>query len=92
VKPRGKHGGGHHQLDGLDNRYVDYLHDLFSALERRCGDALWWMSMAELADSQRAEGACSAGRRPALEQRRGDRGCITRSMPRSINGPKGTVL
>lgn len=44
-----KHGGGHTLLDGLDDDYVKFLDALFSTLEQRHGDALWWASMNEIA-------------------------------------------
>jgi hypothetical protein len=50
--------------DGLNQVYRDHLHRLFSRLEDRYGDGLWWTSMRQIADrllgaevpSQRDEG------------------------------------
>jgi hypothetical protein len=39
---------GHIALDGMDELYRNYLDVLFSELENRYGDALWWTSMAEV--------------------------------------------
>lgn len=44
-----KQGGGHTMLDGLDAAYVNYLDLLFTTLEQRYGEALWWTSMGEMA-------------------------------------------
>lgn len=40
---------GHVMRDGLDDRYVERLHDLFTILAERYGDGLWWTSMGEIA-------------------------------------------
>jgi hypothetical protein len=40
----------HVALDGMDLLYRNYLDVLFSELERRYGDSLWWTSMGEIAD------------------------------------------
>lgn len=40
---------GHVQVDGLDALYRNYLDALFSALEDRFGERLWWTSMGEVA-------------------------------------------
>jgi len=40
---------GHISLDGLDERYRNYLDQLFTILEDRYGDSLLWTSMGELA-------------------------------------------
>jgi uncharacterized protein DUF2334 len=45
-----KHGGGHSMLDGLDDAYCNYLDLLFSELDRRFGEGLWWTSFGEIAD------------------------------------------
>lgn len=55
---------GHVMLDGMDLLYRNYLDLVFSELERRYGDALWWTSMTEIAaavyDRQMSElQACS---------------------------------
>ena len=47
---------GHVALDGIDGVYCNYLDVLFSILEERYGDSLWWASMAEIAG--RAHTAC----------------------------------
>lgn len=39
---------GHIMLDGMDELYRNYLDLVFSELERRYGNALWWTSMAEI--------------------------------------------
>lgn len=44
-----KNGCGHIALDGLDELYRNYLDLVFSELEDRYGDSLWWTSMAEIA-------------------------------------------
>jgi hypothetical protein len=40
---------GHISLDGLDERYRNYLDQLFTVLEDRYGDSLLWTSMGDLA-------------------------------------------
>jgi hypothetical protein len=40
---------GHISLDGLDERYRNYLDQLFTILEDRYGDSLLWTSMGDLA-------------------------------------------
>lgn len=58
-----KNALGHVALDGLDALYRNYLHTLFSILEDRFGDRLWWTSMGAVAsrsfsaDSPRSENA-----------------------------------
>ena len=49
-----KTGGGITMLDGLDEAYCDYLGRLWRELEDRYGDALWWTTLAEVADRCRA--------------------------------------
>ncbi|TLZ23557.1 MAG: hypothetical protein E6K29_18450 [Gammaproteobacteria bacterium] len=49
-----KTGGGITMLDGLDNACCDYLERLWRELETRYGDALWWTTLAEVADRCRA--------------------------------------
>lgn len=44
-----KNGCGHIALDGMDELYRNYLDLVFSELEQRYGDSLWWTSMAEIA-------------------------------------------
>lgn len=44
-----KNACGHIALDGMDELYRNYLDLVFSELERRYGDSLWWTSMAEIA-------------------------------------------
>jgi predicted deacetylase len=44
-----KNACGHIALDGLDELYRNYLDLVFSELERRYGESLWWTSMAEIA-------------------------------------------
>ena len=46
-----KNALGHVALDGIDALYCNYLDVLFTVLEARYGDSLWWPSLAELADS-----------------------------------------
>ena len=50
-----KHEGGHTMLDGLDGEYFHYLDGVFTALERRYGDSIWWASMSEIAAACRAD-------------------------------------
>jgi len=45
-----KSGGGHSMLDGLDDAYCNYLDLLFSELDRRFGEDLWWTSFGQIAD------------------------------------------
>ena len=40
---------GHIALDGLDGAYAEKLHELFTELEARYGDALWWTTLGETA-------------------------------------------
>jgi hypothetical protein len=49
-----KSGGGHVMLDGLDDVYCNYLDVLFSILEKRCGERLWWAHLSEVAHRARA--------------------------------------
>lgn len=44
-----KNACGHIALDGVDQTYFNYLDLLFSELDRRYGDRLWWTSMGEVA-------------------------------------------
>lgn len=44
-----KQAGAFIALDGLDDLYRNYLDVLFSTLEDRYGDALWWTSMGKVA-------------------------------------------
>lgn len=46
-----KREGGHTMLDGLDEDYCAYLDALFSELEERYGERLWWSTMGEIAES-----------------------------------------
>jgi len=41
--------GSYRALDGLTPEYRDYLHRLFSTIEDRFGDRVWWTSMGEMA-------------------------------------------
>jgi hypothetical protein len=41
--------GAYRALDGLSPEYRESLHRLFSTIEERFGDAIWWTSMGELA-------------------------------------------
>jgi len=41
---------GHILLDGLDQAYTSYIHQLICKLEDRYGSTLWWTTMAEMAD------------------------------------------
>ncbi|HEY3999961.1 MAG TPA: hypothetical protein VGO93_13890 [Candidatus Xenobia bacterium] len=43
-----KQAMGHVSLDGLDESYRDRLHHLFTDLENRYGDSLWWTSMGDM--------------------------------------------
>jgi hypothetical protein len=44
---------GHIALDGLDEAYREHLHAVFSGIEDRWGDAIWWTSMAEITTHMR---------------------------------------
>lgn len=59
-----KQGGGHVQADGLDQHYFQYLDRLFTELDRRYGDGLWWTSMSEIAqrlhDMDTGSAACQS--------------------------------
>ncbi|SRR5260221_6571339 len=41
--------GAYRALDGLSPEYREHLHRLFTTIEERFGDAIWWTSMGELA-------------------------------------------
>jgi predicted deacetylase len=43
-----KHHHGHTALDGLDELYRNYLDLVFTRLEERYGDSLWWTSIGEI--------------------------------------------
>ena len=45
---------GHVALDGIDALYCNYLDALFTLLEDRYGDSLWWATMGEIAEQARA--------------------------------------
>ncbi|MFL6846180.1 MAG: DUF2334 domain-containing protein [Allosphingosinicella sp.] len=45
---------GHIALDGIDALYCNYLDTLFSLLEDRFGDSIWWTSMGEIAARAKA--------------------------------------
>jgi hypothetical protein len=55
-----KHAGGHTAADGLDEEYCDYLERLFSRLEKRYGDSLWWTSMSDVASRMRSQAGAHA--------------------------------
>jgi hypothetical protein len=44
-----KNALGHIALDGLDELYRNYLDLLFTTLELRYGDSLWWTTMGQIA-------------------------------------------
>jgi hypothetical protein len=44
-----KHHHGYTALDGMDELYRNYLDLIFTRLEERYGDSLWWTSMGEIA-------------------------------------------
>jgi hypothetical protein len=48
-----KAGGGHVMMDGLDDRYCQYLDRLFVELKRRFGHSLWWAHLSEVAQRAR---------------------------------------
>ena len=52
-----KTGGGITMLDGLDDQYCSYLGRLWRELGDRYGDALWWTTLAEVAERCRATAA-----------------------------------
>jgi len=52
-----KTGGGITMLDGLDDQYCNYLGRLWRELGDRYGDALWWTTLAEVAERCRATAA-----------------------------------
>ncbi len=41
--------GSYRALDGLTTEYRDYLHRIFTTIEERFGDDVWWTSMGEMA-------------------------------------------
>lgn len=41
---------GHKSLDGLDKSYSQYLSRLFTHLENRYGESIWWATMSEVAE------------------------------------------
>ena len=41
--------GSYRALDGLTPEYRDHLHRIFTTIEERFGDAVWWTSMGEMA-------------------------------------------
>jgi peptidoglycan/xylan/chitin deacetylase (PgdA/CDA1 family) len=41
--------GAYRALDGLSPEYREHLHRLFSTIEERFGEGIWWTSMGELA-------------------------------------------
>lgn len=45
-----KNGLGHIALDGIDALYCNYLDLLFSQLQQRYGESLWWTTMGEIAE------------------------------------------
>lgn len=49
-----KRFGAYEAIDGLDRPFVEHLDRLFTTLEDRYGDTLWWTTMAEAADACRA--------------------------------------
>lgn len=55
-----KNACGYIALDGVDPTYCNYLDLLFSELERRYGDRLWWTSMGEVAKRIRASAPSSS--------------------------------
>jgi hypothetical protein len=54
-----KDGMGHIALDGLDESYRGKLSALFSEIEQRWGDQVWWTTAAEV--STRLREGCAAG-------------------------------
>jgi hypothetical protein len=46
--------GTYRALDGLTLSYREHLHELFTAIARQYGDAIWWTSMGEIAARMRA--------------------------------------
>ena len=50
-----KNALGHIALDGVDALYCNYLDALFTLLEQRYGESLWWTHMDEIALHQRAQ-------------------------------------
>jgi hypothetical protein len=46
-----KYASGYPALDGIDELYCNYLDSLFTLLEQKYGDRIWWTSMSELADA-----------------------------------------
>jgi hypothetical protein len=49
-----KTDGRHVMPDGLDDLYCNYLDLLFTSLERRFGEQLWWAHLSEVAERFRA--------------------------------------
>jgi hypothetical protein len=52
-----KNAMGHVALDGVDALYMNYLDALFTVLEDRYGDALWWTTMGSIAARLRGAAA-----------------------------------
>lgn len=47
-------------IDGVDDLYMNYLDRVFTELDRRYGDALWWTSMGQVAERVMAQRAADA--------------------------------
>jgi hypothetical protein len=52
---------GHVSSDGLDDQYRNYLDALFTLLEERYGDDLWWATMGQVAERTMATSDVLAG-------------------------------
>lgn len=63
-----KNALGHIQLDGMDALYRNYLDTLFTLLEDRYGEALWWTTMGEIAERIQATTGEAATRTQELER------------------------
>jgi hypothetical protein len=56
-----KNALGHIALDGVDQTYFNYLDVLFSELERRYGERLWWTSMGQISQQIRTGSTVAQG-------------------------------
>jgi hypothetical protein len=62
-----KRFGSYVALDGLDDRYVEYLDQLCARIEDRFGDRVWWTTMSEIAERMRAGSPMRSGAEPESE-------------------------
>jgi hypothetical protein len=62
-----KRFGSYVALDGLDDRYVEYLDQLCARIEDRFGDRVWWTTMSEIAERMREGSPMRSGAEPEPE-------------------------